>query len=222
MMNKKSDSVWADIKEHILLVGGMKLSVILLCVIMFLAMAIQVICVPEKRWETSDTADYGKFVGTRNDQVIDAYIRSFFPEELQNTFSDVSYSFRASNIGRYACEAYLEFTIEDPEEFHEYVAKIADASCWKEFTYDESFLEYTLDDTLYLSLRDTPDAEKEQYHYITEATIRKVLCSISEQKIIYTAILVSNDSVIETSYFNALFMRFGIDPVEYWQAASKT
>ena len=220
MQNNREKPEWVDswneIKENVLILGCFKLVLLLLCIGMFMAMAI-IISHPEERTERIGIEHYGNYTGTNNDAMVHEYIDSFFPEKIEPYFSDVTFIYRATDIGSYACEAYLEFTIEDPEIFRSYVNGIGDGAEWHPFPHDNSFMEYSLADTIYLCMynENTDNNRMLTSVVITDAKIGKILYSSETQEVIYTAILVCNDSVGDTSFFDAFFERFGIEPTAY-------
>lgn len=166
-------------------------------------------------YEVTDTAQYGVYTGTGNDTFVSEYIGSFFPESLKDTFSDVTYSYIAKSRDTYAFEAYLEFTITDPDEFARHLAQIADAQ-WQTFPFDGNFMEYTLDDQLDLFIS-AASTETEVIYAIEQAKIGKILCNPQEQRIIYVAIGVYDGGGVDTKELNVFFDRFNIDPTKMMQ-----
>lgn len=163
--------------------------------------------------ETTNIEDYGKFYGNNDNGFAFKFIYSFFPKEIQDNFSDITYSYRSEDFGVYGFEAYLEFTIEDEQEFSRYIASIAEPEVWQPFAYDPSYMEYSIVNELELSLGhedivyDCPN--------IDEAEIGKVLYSPEEQRIIYIALAVYDSGASTTDFLCVFFDRFNIDPVLY-------
>lgn len=213
MLRNDRDTSWDDVFVLQLL----RLAGILVCVVLVIILAVVFALIPEKRTEISGPENYGNYTGTNNDAKVNDYINSFFPEKMEPYFSDVTFTYRSTDFGSYACEAYLEFTIEDPDQFDAYVASIADEAEWRVFSYDSSFLEYRIEDRLYLVVTNEESGEDKTRTsvVITDAEIGKVLYSSETQTIIYMAMLICSDSTVETDYFNAFFSRFAIDPTEY-------
>lgn len=144
------------------------------------------------------------------------FINSFFPLEIEEAFSDVTYSYRAENADSYGFEAFLEFTIKDEEQFERYVSSICPTEKWENFRYDEDYDEYCIADTLKLTPQGTKIGELVlQDTYIDYAQIGKILVSYSEQRIVYIAIGVYDGGGAATSYLCRYFERFNIDPLEY-------
>lgn len=193
----------------------MLITVLLGICIAIVALVITVIA-PIKYTETTDIADYGTYTGTYADSFTQAYIDSFFPEQISTSFTSVKYSYKAKEFDTYAFEAYLEFTIEDVTEFNNFIQSIASADEWKPFPFDEGFMEYNIENVLDISVR---DPEEFPYHPIECAKIRKILCSTETQTVIYVAIGVYDGGGVGTDYLCVFFERFGIDPVEYEQTA---
>jgi len=167
-----------------------------------------------KQYATSDINNYGHYIGNGDNQFASKYISAFFPEIIESSFTDVTYSYRAQNLGNYAFEAYLEFVIEDEKAFHEFISgKTSGLEC-KEFSYDPNFVEYTLDDSLEISVM---DGEKNQNRriWISEARIGKILCNAEEHRIIFVAMAMRDAWYAYSDFFCCYFERFNIDPAKY-------
>lgn len=167
-----------------------------------------------KQYATSDINNYGNYIGNADNQFASKYISAFFPEIIESSFTDVTYSYRAQNLGNYAFEAYLEFVIEDEKAFHEFISgKTSGLEC-KEFSYDPNFVEYTLDDMLDISVIDGEDDQNRKIS-IHNARIGKILCNAEEHKIIFVAIAMRDAWDAYSDYFCCYFDRFNIDPTKY-------
>ena len=167
-----------------------------------------------KQYATSDINNYGNYIGNVDNQFASKYISAFFPEIIESSFTDVTYSYRAQNLGNYAFEAYLEFVIEDEKAFHEFISgKTSGLEC-KEFSYDPNFVEYTLDDMLDISVIDGEDDQNRKIS-IHKARIGKILCNAEEHKIIFVAIAMRDAWFAYSDYFCCYFDRFNIDPTKY-------
>ena len=167
-----------------------------------------------KQYATSDINNYGNYIGNGDNQFASKYISAFFPEIIESSFTDVTYSYRAQNLGNYAFEAYLEFVIEDEKAFHEFVsAKTSGLEC-KEFPYDPNFVEYTLDAMLDISVIDGEDDQNRKI-LIHNARIGKILCNAEEHRFIFVAIAMRDAWDAYSDYFCCYFDRFNIDPTKY-------
>lgn len=164
---------------------------------------------------TTDVEDYGEYTGTNHDTFADEYINSFFPLKLEPYFSEVYYSYSAVNTGECAFEAYLEIIIEDPVTFDEYVSSLASESEWDVFSVDSRYKERSIENELRLWSEIYPESEDTAPVYITEASIKKILYSQDEQRIIFVALCVCDNSAVPADVFNAFFNRFGLDAAEY-------
>lgn len=165
--------------------------------------------------ETTDIADYGIYNGTYEDEFTQAYVESIFPEEISPSFSNVKYSYKAKKFDTYAFEAYLEFTVEDSEEFARIIRDVAPEEKWKPFAFDESFMEYNIENGFDISERSLKESTAEQGFAIHCAKIRKILYSSETQTIIYVALGVYDGGGATTDYLCVFFDRFSIDPAEY-------
>lgn len=167
-----------------------------------------------KQYATSDINNYGHYIGNGDNQFASKYISAFFPEAIESSFTDVTYSYRAQNLGNYAFEAYLEFVIEDEKAFHEFVsAKTSGLEC-KEFSYDPNFVEYTLNDSLEISVMDGGKNQNRRI-WISTARIGKILCNAEEHRIIFVAMAMRDAWYAYSDYFCCYFDRFNIDPTKY-------
>ena len=165
--------------------------------------------------ETTNLADYGIYNGTYSDEFTQAYVESIFPEEILPSFSNVKYSYKAKKFDTYAFEAYLEFTVEDSEEFAKIIREIAPEEKWEPFPFDESFMEYNIENDFEIHYRSLEESTAEQGFAIQQAKIRKILYSSETQTIIYFALGVYDGGGVGTDFLCVFFERFSIDPVEY-------
>ena len=159
-----------------------------------------------RQYITTDINDYGKYVGNYDNDFAQEFIPSFFPKEIDDTFADVKYSYRAQKGDSYAFEAYLEFKIEDVEKFKAY---IGDEICGKsvEFKYDSDFKEYIVSDEF-----QPTGSERNGIRY---AKIGKILYSEANQRIIYVAMGVYDGGGVTTDFLCEYFNRFNINPATY-------
>lgn len=165
--------------------------------------------------ETTNLADYGIYNGTYNDEFTQAYVESIFPEEISPSFSNVKYSYKAKRFDAYAFEAYLEVTVEDSAEFANIIREIAPEEKWEPFLFDESFMEYNIENDFEIHYRSLEESTAEQGFAIQQAKIRKILYSSETQTIIYFALGVYDGGGVGTDFLCVFFDRFSIDPAEY-------
>ncbi len=180
--------------------------------VVFIGTLVEMIVV-QPRYSTTNIEDYGVYKGSypNNNKAIYKEIHSFFPLKIEDDFQNITYSYKAQQKIDYAFEAYLEFTIENPEEYTDFVEEYTKGMEGQTYLYDPSFTEYVITDEYCLdSLDNATDIEK---YYIDDADIRKILCCPSENRIIFV-ILYSGASG-DIAYFSTYFDRFGIDPFEY-------
>ena len=167
-----------------------------------------------KQYATSDLNDYGHYIGNGDNQFASEYINAFFPEKIESSFTDVTYSYRAQDLGNYAFEAYLEFVIEDEKEFQEFISEKTAGMKSKVFSYDSDFVEYELDDSLRVSVLDGEENQNGKI-WIDEAQIGKILCNEKEHRIIFVAMAMRDAWDAYCDFFCCFFNRFNIDPVRY-------
>ena len=163
-------------------------------------------------YETNDIAQYGTYTKTGHNEYVHDYIHSFFPESIDDSFSDVTYSYRAHPIDQYAFEAYLEFVIEDPALFTRHIAQIGDVE-WKPFAFDSHYMEYTISEKMDL-FDETVADDGRTYYWMESAKIGKILYDPVEQRMIYVAIGVYDGGGTNTKDLCVFFDRFDIDPAE--------
>ena len=182
------------------------------------------------QYSTTDLSDYGNYTGNYDNGSVQNYINSFFPEEISDTFEDVTYSYRAEKGDTYAYEAYLEFTINDPEEYASLVKQYAAGRPSKPFAYDTAFVEYTINDKFLPCTHFEENGEVKQITgyiekpihsdnvvkcHIEAATIGKILCNSKEQRVIFVAIGVLDGGAVDTEFLSVYFTRFNIKPWNY-------
>lgn len=166
---------------------------------------------PSPEWFiVTDVESYGVIDGNNDNARAEEAFSAIFPAKIEDSFQDVTYSYKAINIDSCDFEMYLEFSLEDSETFLEYVNKIAPAEEWKPFAYDETYLEYTYSDWY-----DADPGLSEEYFRIGCAYIAKVLIHPNEQRVITVALGVLDGGGAKTDYFTCFFDRFNIDPLEY-------
>ena len=184
-----------------------------------------IICLAMLTWKASqmvvytDVSEYGIYTGTGANDFVRDYINSFFPEEIEEFFTDVKYSYKAPGENAYDFEAYLEFTITDADTFEQYVENIAPESAWETFPFDADYRIYMLENRFDINTEKEYDPESIYYYPIEGARIRAVLYHAETQTIIFWALGVYDGGGIGTNCLNTFFTRFGIDPVVYEQTA---
>lgn len=173
---------------------------------------IEKITVPSE-YSTTNIEDYGVYKGSypNNNREIYKAIHSFFPLKIEDDFQNITYSYKAQQKFNYAFEAYLEFTIENPEEYADFVEEYTEGLEGRTFSYDPLFTEYVIYDTYYLHSSD--DSTDKEDFFILSADIRKILCCPSEHSIVF--VILYSGTGCDVAYFSSYFDRFGIDPFEY-------
>lgn len=156
-------------------------------------------------YETNDIADYGNITGNYDNDTPREFIFSFFPEKLDNSFSDVVYHYKAKKFDAHAYEVFLDVTVDDPIAFTLFVGPYINDSA--PFPYDQSFMEVTIAQELWLH-RSSSD---QNLLYIDYARIGKILYSESEQRVIFFALGVLDGGGTSTSELSYFADRFNID-----------
>ena len=195
-----------------------KVKSVCLCVLAVMIFA-AVVYVAEQPTICTDVSKYGHYTGTAANQFVRNYINSFFPAQIEESFSDVRYSYKAAGENTYDFEAYLEFSITDTGAFWRYVEKIAPEGTWETFSFDEAYQIHTIENRLDIQAGSVDEPESELYHPIERAKIRTILYNGETQTIIFWALGVYDGGGVGTNFLNVFFDRFGIDPVIYEQTA---
>ena len=168
-------------------------------------------CEDGEIYQTTDIKDYGNFIGTYDDETLKKTILAYFPDEIQDNFEIIKYSYKAIKGDSISCEAYLEFSIDDEEEFDSYVSQMTNETDTTVFEYDSSFREYVKQDYM--------DFGSEK-HNIECADIRKVLYSDETNTMIFVYIFVYDGGYTRANSYNEYFSRFGIDRFEHYDCLS--
>ena len=169
-------------------------------------------------WEqyiTTDVADYGNYVGNIDNKRVERFITYFFPEQIEDYFSEVQYSYRAEEGDTCAFEAYLEFVIEDVEQYETFVAEYTSEVKGEAFSYNPEFTEYVYCDQFAITSYCKEEKKDNRDVSIDSAGIAKILCDDEEQRIIFVALGVVDGGGTDTEFLTIYFDRFNIDPWGY-------
>ena len=181
---------------------------------------------PAPVYETNDVADYGVIKGNYDNERPRAFVFSFFPEKIEEYFSDVSYHYKAKKGDTYAYEMYLEFVIQDTQTYSNFITDVIGDNTSEPFYFDSSYQVYYASNYLTLSPAITisrnnksePPVVKEDKSkppVIDNAKIGAVLFSDAEQRIIFWALGAYDGGGTSTDELNYFFNRFGINPWVY-------
>lgn len=155
-------------------------------------------------FETEELSDYGRIEGNCLNDGPAEFIHSFFPEVLEDSFSDVRYHYKAVRIDQSGCEAWLEFTIEDPAAFEAFLAECAREDAFVPFR--DGWMEAPVASEL--ELLETGDGMNIEY-----AEMGKILYRGSDRRIIFWALYVYDGGGTGIHDLKQFFTYFGIDPV---------
>lgn len=184
--------------------------------------------VPCEDYEVNSISDYGYFPGRNEDveEYTQEYIYKVFPKEISPTWSNVDFAFHSHSCG-IAFEAYLEFTIEDAEEFDKFISSTTEGMLSQPFYFDDRFQEYIwtepakyIADEIVIYDKITLSAELQEHddingYTITDGVIAKVLVYPEEKRVAFVAICVEYGAHANTAQLHAYFDRFNIDAKEY-------
>ena len=156
-------------------------------------------------YETNDLADYGNISGNYNNEPPQAFIFSFFPETIDESFSQVNYHYKAIYGGAYAYEAWLEFVIEDQAAFEAYVEHLLGGKRLVSFPFDEMYMVYGFENVF--------DQNKDYKSYPSgQNHTGKILVSEQDQRLIFVAYGIHGDhaTLYDLSYY---WDQFNIVPI---------
>lgn len=177
---------------------------------------------PAPVYETNDVADYGIVKGNYNNDKPQRFISSFFPQKIEDYFSDITYHYKAKKGDTYAYEMYLEFVIQDAEKYTSFISNVIGNEVCEPFHFDPNYRAYYVSN--YLSLDQWPEDHKlyseDAPPFITNAKIGLVLFSEAEQRIVFFALGMYDGGGADVEELGYFFNRFGIDPLEYEKRAS--
>ena len=165
-------------------------------------------------YETNDVADYGIVKGNYDNDSPKKYISSFFPEKIEDYFSDVTYHYKAQKLDTYAFEMYLEFEIQDTDKYASFISNISHVignEVSETFYFDSAYQAYYISN--YLTIFESSDEDRPPY--IENALIGLILFSEEEQRIIFFALGMYDGGGANVEELGFFFNRFEIDPLEY-------
>ena len=169
-------------------------------------------------YETTRINDYGKITGNWVNDEPEAFVHSFFPKQIEDSFTDIIYHYKAKKGDGYAYECYLELVIEDPDAYAAFIENTVDKSKCTPFAYDPAFQEQSISNVFYIWRRN----EREAIYVLETAELGKILFSDEQQRVIFVALGMYDGGGATTIELNHFFSRFQIDPWEYMQTAYAT
>ena len=156
-------------------------------------------------YETNDIADYGNITGNYDNESPQAFIFSFFPETMDESFSQVNYHYKAIYGGAYAYEAWLEFVIEDQTAFEAYVEHLLGGKRLVSFPFDEMYMVYDFENVFDQNKDYKPNPSGQNH-------TGKILVSEQDQRLIFVAYGIHGDhaTLYDLSYY---WDQFNIGPI---------
>ena len=158
-----------------------------------------------KNLDTTDIEKYGIY-----DDCVGEDATDFFPQLDKNIMSNFRYSYNTNCFADCAHEIYLEFTIENEDEFTKFIeAKQNDILQKKEgaaiqkFKYDENYSEIVIKDKI------TTRRDRNNDLVIDSAMIYKVIYNEQDHTVIFVSLYVMDYWEFENSTY---IERFHIDP----------
>jgi hypothetical protein len=174
--------------------------ILVICIFCFAECSIKV---PHNR--TTDISEYSKY-----DNCVGESETNFFPELDENIMSNFKYSYNVDCFIDCAHEIYLEFNIENEDEFAAFISehqnKILQENedvIVQQFMYDEAYTEVVIEDII--RSRYTDDDEL----VIDYAYVRKLIYNEENNSVIFIYLYVEDYWEFENSTY---IERFNIDP----------
>ena len=167
---------------------------------------------------TTDLADYGVITGNNHNEYPQEYFDNLFPAAIEEHFENPVYYYRGQESDTYACEAYLEFSISDPDLFDEHYQSLARLGSTEPFPFDERYEMWNISEIMDISKKFTnenADGEIIEFHMMNNTEVGIVLCDKKESRFIYFALLTNGGSCPQTNDLDYFFNRFGIEPEEF-------
>ena len=167
-------------------------------------------------YETNDISDYGVIKGNFSNEEPEEFIFSFFPAELDSSFSDITYHYKAKKGDGYAYECFLEFVIKDRTAYRDFIDSRTDKTKITPFPYHKDYMEYSVYNVFDINWTNPND---EGGYPIDKATVGKILFCDSSQRIIFFALGMWDGGGTDTTELNYFFDKFQIDVIDYqWNA----
>ena len=163
-------------------------------------------------YETDRVSEYGKIKGNFDNKIPKDFILSFFPQTIDDSFSDVVYHYKAIKGDAYAYECYLAFVIEDTAAFAAFVDSCVDSDKVEVFRYNEAYMDYTVSNILDMDWTSIDDCNGYPIGY---AEIGKILYCIEEQRLVFFALGTYDGGGTTTSELGYFFTEFDIDVLDY-------
>ncbi len=186
------------------------LGIIVLVIILLFSSCMYMLHRPAPVYETNDIADYGVVKGNYDNEGPQKFVSSFFPEKIEEYFSDVTYHYKAKKLDTYAFEMYLEFVIQDTEKYSDFIANTIGDNICEPFYFDPSYQAYYVANLLHLGSN-----YGENEFFIGNAKVGLVLFSEVEQRVIFYVLGMYDGGGATTGGLNYFFDKFAIDPKEY-------
>ena len=152
--------------------------------------------------ENHDIETYRHFDNSNLEKAVSKEIDSYFPEEIEPIFSNPYYAFH-QNWNNF--EMLLTFEIEDEAEYQAYLKKAVPTEELIASKDAPGYLEYVISDDFHMY-----GEEESLIHW---AKIRKVLVQPEEQRFVFVAVVIHNET--KTYIFTEFFSYFSLDPIAY-------
>lgn len=164
----------------------------------------------------TDPRVYNRHIGNLDNKTPEIFFQSFFPPEIEDFYSNVSYRYKAQIPGSYACEKWLEFSFLNQQQFEEYYQNLKQYGEPQAFPYNGQYEVWIISNTLNLYERSTKHIPTTLS--IGEAKIGLILCDHQNQHFVYAALMVSDGGTAAVDDLNYMFEKLNISPSEYAQS----
>ena len=93
---------------------------------------------------------YNRHIGNLDNRTPEVFFQSFFPPEIEASYSNVSYRYKAQIPGAYACEKWLEFSLADQQQFENHYQNLKQYGEPQVFLYNDQYDVWIISNTLTL------------------------------------------------------------------------
>lgn len=174
-------------------------------------------------YETDSFADYRLITGNYDNDRPQAFISSFFPEEIGADFADARWHYKAIRFDTVACEAVLTFRLPAGAAFTAHYAELARHGDPQPFPFNERYGMWVIAAEMQTWTRAErgKEAQPQIDRNIESARVGLILCDREAREFVYYALVVHDGGGTTTAELNHFFALFGIDPAAFEREVCK-
>lgn len=166
--------------------------------------------------EQTNLKNYRNIVGNQDNSIPSEFISSYFPDQIEPFYSNVEYHYRAQMPGTYACEAMVEFSIDDTAAFDAHYNTLQQYGAPRTFPYDSDYEVWVIADKIRLYYHTEFRYEPELS--INYAEVGFILCDKQSHKFVYAALLVAEGGSSPVKELDYMLEKFDIKLTEQTQS----